>query len=81
MVIYDAGERTMWHEAVGNDNAAMPKDWFDVLNIDLHAVINGTRLAVREMLKLNENGNAKNTIGVIVNTASVGMLIYSNYTD
>ena len=67
------GERTMWPDAI-RSGSNIPGDWNSVIRIDLDAVINGTRLAVREMMKLNDNGSNKNIIGVIINTASVGGL-------
>lgn len=70
------GEKTQWQEAVMS-GSQMPNDWFNTIRIDLDAVINGTRLAVREMLKLNggkPGGRKGEALGVIINTASVGGL-------
>jgi len=83
IVFNNAGisEKTQWSEAIQSDG--LPADWNSTIRIDLDAVINGTRLAVREMLKLNQKKSSRSssssdaktkTIGVIINTASVAGL-------
>lgn len=73
------GEKTLWNEAIHING--LPLDWNNTIRIDLDGVINGTRIAVREMMKLSadkaeEDSSSKKpkTIGVIINTASVGGL-------
>lgn len=75
------GESTLWDDAIkdGVNKKGledMPYDWLQTLRIDLDAVINGTRLAVREMMKHNNKSSSSSSEchGVIINTSSVGGL-------
>jgi len=78
IVFNNAGisDRTLLADAIQSDD--MPKDWNAVIDIDLTAVINGTRIAIGEFNKLAQKKNLKpsseNEIGVIINTASLGGL-------
>jgi len=52
----------------------MPQDWLDTIDIDVTALINATRLSVRQMIAQNAAAGNKQG-GVIINIASVAGLL------
>lgn len=56
----------------------LPANWRDIIDINLTAVINGTRLGFREMQKNKSSSGGKG--GVIINVASLGGFVGQPYS-
>jgi len=65
------GESTGIHESTTDE---IPQDWVDTIDIDVTALVNATRLSVRQMIKQNTEQGKKQG-GVIINIASVGGVV------
>jgi len=71
------GERLQFVTEQALKDEVMPKEWVDVLEVCLRAVINGTRLAVAHLLDIKKSlppSSPQEDLGVIINISSMGGL-------